>query len=120
MPVSTSHMVVLADDFGDASAVGAEPEALRATRRLFDGTPPEPPDGCQGGSGSRRLEPGRCSGFSWEWLNRGAGQLVLAGSRIYDGYPDVALGRTDSRTFDGRIQPVEYMPRVLNRPPGTS
>jgi dihydrofolate reductase len=40
--------------------------------------------------------------------------------RIYDGYPDVALDMTDSRTFDGRIQLVEYVPRVLESPPGTS
>jgi dihydrofolate reductase len=37
--------------------------------------------------------------------------------RIYDGYPDVALEMTDSRTFDGRIQLVEYRPRVLEHPP---
>ncbi|WP_088319295.1 dihydrofolate reductase family protein [Kineosporia sp. R_H_3] len=37
--------------------------------------------------------------------------------RIYDGYPDVALEMTDSRTFDGRTQLVEYRPRVLDRPP---
>jgi dihydrofolate reductase len=37
--------------------------------------------------------------------------------RIYDGYPDVALDMTDSHTFDGRIQLVEYRPRVLERPP---
>lgn len=37
--------------------------------------------------------------------------------RIYDGYPDVALDMTDSRTFDGRIQLVEYRPRVLEHPP---
>lgn len=37
--------------------------------------------------------------------------------RIYDGYPDVALDMTDNRTFDGRIQMVEYRPRVLDRPP---
>jgi len=37
--------------------------------------------------------------------------------RIYDGYPDVALEMVDSRTFDGRIQLVEYQPRVLERPP---
>jgi dihydrofolate reductase len=37
--------------------------------------------------------------------------------RIYDGYPDVALEMTDSRTFDGRIQLVEYRPSVLERPP---
>ena len=40
--------------------------------------------------------------------------------RIYDGYPDVALDLVDSRTFDGRIQLVEYIPRVLHGPPGTS
>jgi dihydrofolate reductase len=42
--------------------------------------------------------------------------------RIYDGYPDVALEMTESRTFDGRIQLVEYRPRVLEHPPleGTS
>lgn len=40
--------------------------------------------------------------------------------RIYDGYPDVALTMTDSRTFDGRIQLVEYAPTVLDGPPGTS
>lgn len=39
--------------------------------------------------------------------------------RIYDGYPDVALEMTDHRTFDGRIQLVEYVPRVLDGPPGT-
>jgi dihydrofolate reductase len=39
--------------------------------------------------------------------------------RIYDGYPDVALTMTDSRTFDGQIQLVEYAPRVLDGPPGT-
>ena len=37
--------------------------------------------------------------------------------RIYDGYPDVALEMIDSRTFDGRIQLVEYRPSVLERPP---
>ncbi|MEU3251181.1 dihydrofolate reductase family protein [Streptomyces sp. NPDC006997] len=37
--------------------------------------------------------------------------------RIYDGYPDVALEMTDHRTFDGRIQLVEYTPRVLEHPP---
>ena len=37
--------------------------------------------------------------------------------RIYDGYPDVALDMVDSRTFDGRIQLVEYVPTVLETPP---
>ena len=37
--------------------------------------------------------------------------------RIYDGYPDVTLEMIDNRTFDGRIQLVEYRPRVLEHPP---
>jgi dihydrofolate reductase len=37
--------------------------------------------------------------------------------RIYDGYPDVALEMTESRTFEGGIQLVEYRPRVLEHPP---
>jgi dihydrofolate reductase len=37
--------------------------------------------------------------------------------RIYDGYPDVALEMVSSRTFDGRIQLVEYVPTVLAGPP---
>jgi dihydrofolate reductase len=40
--------------------------------------------------------------------------------RIYDGYPDVALDMVDSRTFDRRIQLVEYVPRVLDGPPVAS
>ena len=47
---------------------------------------------------------------------------VITGStgtdRIYDGYPDVALDMVASRTFDGRIQLLEYVPRVLTGPPG--
>jgi dihydrofolate reductase len=46
---------------------------------------------------------------------------VITGStgseRIYDGYPDVALEMVDSRTFDGRIQLLEYVPTVLSGPP---
>ena len=38
--------------------------------------------------------------------------------RIYDGYPDVALEMVDSRTFDGRLQLLEYVPTVLTGPPG--
>jgi dihydrofolate reductase len=38
--------------------------------------------------------------------------------RIYDGYPDVALDMLASQTFDGRIQLLEYAPRVLTGPPG--
>ena len=47
---------------------------------------------------------------------------VITGStgaeRIYDGYPDVGLEMVDSRTFDGKIQLVEYVPTVLDGPPG--
>jgi dihydrofolate reductase len=38
--------------------------------------------------------------------------------RIYDGYPDVSLEMVDSRTFDGRLQLLEYIPTVLQQPPG--
>ncbi len=48
---------------------------------------------------------------------------VITGStgydRIYDGYPDVALDLVASRTFDGRLQLLEYVPTVLAGPPGT-
>jgi dihydrofolate reductase len=48
---------------------------------------------------------------------------VITGStgrdRIYDGYPDVALDMVSSRTFDGRLQLLEYVPTVLAGPPGT-
>lgn len=40
--------------------------------------------------------------------------------RIFDGYPDVALDLVTSRTFDGRIQLLEYVPTVLDGPPGTA
>ena len=42
---------------------------------------------------------------------------VITGStgrdRIYDGYPDVSLEMVASRTFDGRLQLLEYRPTVL-------
>ena len=42
---------------------------------------------------------------------------VVTGStgreRIYDGYPDVAMEMIASRTFDGRLQLLEYVPTVL-------
>ena len=38
--------------------------------------------------------------------------------RIYDGYPDVALEMVESRTFDRRLQLLEYVPTVLSEPPG--
>jgi dihydrofolate reductase len=40
--------------------------------------------------------------------------------RISDGYPDVGLEMVDSRTFDGRLQLLEYVPTVLAGPPGTA
>jgi len=49
---------------------------------------------------------------------------VITGStgsdRIYDGYPDVSLDMVGSRTFDDRIQLLEYVPTVLSGPPGTN
>ncbi len=49
---------------------------------------------------------------------------VITGSsgreRIYDGYPDVALDMISSRTFDGRIQLLEYAPTILSGPPGSA
>jgi len=48
---------------------------------------------------------------------------VMTGStgreRIYDGYPDVALEMVASRTLDGRLQLLEYVPTVLSGPPGS-
>jgi dihydrofolate reductase len=38
--------------------------------------------------------------------------------RIFDGYPDVALDLVESRTFDDRLQLLEYVPTVLDGPPG--
>ncbi len=38
--------------------------------------------------------------------------------RVYDGYPDVALELVESRTFDGRSQLLDYVPTVLDGPPG--
>jgi dihydrofolate reductase len=37
--------------------------------------------------------------------------------RIFDGYPDVAPDLVESRTFDGRLQLLEYVPTVLDGPP---
>lgn len=46
---------------------------------------------------------------------------VITGStgreRIYDAYPDVHLEMIASRTFDGRLQLLEYAPTVLTGPP---
>jgi dihydrofolate reductase len=38
--------------------------------------------------------------------------------RIFDGYPDIALELVDRRTFDGGLQLLEYVPTVLDGPPG--
>ena len=37
--------------------------------------------------------------------------------RIYDGYPDVRLEMVNSRTFEGGLQLLEYVPTVLDGPP---
>ncbi len=39
--------------------------------------------------------------------------------RIFDGYPDIALKLVNRRTFDGQLQLLEYVPTVLDGPPGT-
>jgi dihydrofolate reductase len=48
---------------------------------------------------------------------------VITGSsgreRIYDGYPDVSLKLVESRTLDGRLQLLDYVPTVLTEPPGS-
>ena len=38
--------------------------------------------------------------------------------RIFDGYPDVTLELVESRTFDDRLQLLEYVPTILDKPPG--
>jgi len=43
---------------------------------------------------------------------------VSGRERIYDGYPDVSLKLVDSKTLDGRLQVLEYVPTVLTEPPG--
>jgi dihydrofolate reductase len=40
--------------------------------------------------------------------------------RIYDGYPDIRLDLVESRTFDGGLQLLEYVPTVLDGPPSTT
>jgi dihydrofolate reductase len=40
--------------------------------------------------------------------------------RLFDGYPDVALDLVESRVFDGRLQMLEYVPRVLDGPLGAA
>ena len=36
---------------------------------------------------------------------------------FYTGWPDVVLETVDHRTFDGRLQMMEYVPTVLDGPP---
>ena len=43
---------------------------------------------------------------------------VTGQNRIFDGYPDVSLDLVGRRTFDGRLQLLEYVPTVLDGPPG--
>jgi len=38
--------------------------------------------------------------------------------RVFDAYPDVRLDLIESRTFDGRLQLLDYVPTVLDAPPG--
>lgn len=38
---------------------------------------------------------------------------------FYTGWPDVDLETVDHRTFDGRLQMMEYAPKVLDAPPGS-
>jgi dihydrofolate reductase len=38
--------------------------------------------------------------------------------RLFDGYPDIALDLVHHHTFDGRLQLLEYVPTVLDAPPG--
>jgi dihydrofolate reductase len=39
--------------------------------------------------------------------------------RVFDGWPDVRLELLESRTFDGRLQLLDYVPTVLDAPPLT-
>lgn len=42
---------------------------------------------------------------------------VTGRERIFDGYPDLALELVETRTFDGRLQLLEYVPTVLDGSP---
>lgn len=37
---------------------------------------------------------------------------------FYTGWPDVVLETVEHRTFDGRLQMMEFVPRVVDGPPG--
>lgn len=43
---------------------------------------------------------------------------VSGREHFYSGWPDVALETVGHRTFDGRLQLMEYVPTVLEGPPG--
>ncbi len=40
--------------------------------------------------------------------------------RIFDGYPDLGLDLVESRTFEGGLQLLEYVPTVLDGPPSST
>lgn len=42
---------------------------------------------------------------------------VTGRERVFDGYPDLALELVETRTFDGRLQLLEYVPTVIDGPP---
>lgn len=42
---------------------------------------------------------------------------VTGRENFYAGWPDVALETVDHRTFDARLQMMEYVPTVLDGPP---
>jgi hypothetical protein len=39
-------------------------------------------------------------------------------ARLFDGYPDLKLELVENRVFDGGLQLLEYVPTVLDGPPG--
>ena len=42
---------------------------------------------------------------------------ITGRNRVFDGYPDLALELVEHRTFDGRLQLLEYVPTVIDGPP---
>lgn len=45
---------------------------------------------------------------------------ATGGDRMYDGWPDVQLEVLDTRSFDNRLQLFEFVPTVLDGPPGAT
>ncbi|QVQ50553.1 dihydrofolate reductase family protein [Spiractinospora alimapuensis] len=45
---------------------------------------------------------------------------ITGRDRIFDHYPDLSLDLVESRTFDGQLQLLEYVPTILAGPPGTT